>query len=185
MAEAGAIATADDPKALEAEFFKALSAANKAAPKAGAVEAFKASLAECKRAGLRPWRDTRDPLEAAQEVMLMKAEKLVSQAVPHLWREQARELRAELGYDCAPALEKALIEHIILCWLRLGEAEIRHSAVTLDNSLKTLNFMDRRLTAAHKRFTRACESLARVRRLSRPNVQVNIAAEGGQQVNVA
>ena len=44
----------------------------------------------------------------------------------------------------------------------------------------------RRLSAAQRRFLRACESLARVRKLARttPALQLNIAARGGQQVNV-
>lgn len=42
----------------------------------------------------------------------------------------------------------------------------------------------RRLSAAQRRFTRACETLARVRKLSRntPTLQFNIATNGGQQV---
>jgi hypothetical protein len=40
-------------------------------------------------------------------------------------------------------------------------------------------------TLAQKRFTRACVSLARVRKVARPSVQINVAAEGGRQVNVA
>jgi hypothetical protein len=41
------------------------------------------------------------------------------------------------------------------------------------------------MTEAQKRFNRACEALAEVRRLSSPKVLINVAAEGGQQVNVA
>ena len=39
-------------------------------------------------------------------------------------------------------------------------------------------YLEKRLTAAQKRFTRACETLARVRKLSRntPALQLNIAA---------
>ncbi len=42
------------------------------------------------------------------------------------------------------------------------------------------------LTGAQRRFRRACETLARLRRLalSTPALQFNIAASGGQQVNV-
>ena len=42
------------------------------------------------------------------------------------------------------------------------------------------------LSAAQRRFTQACETLARVRKLSRntPALQFNIATSGGQQVNV-
>jgi hypothetical protein len=46
-------------------------------------------------------------------------------------------------------------------------------------------YWDKRLSMAQKRFMRACESLARVRRLSRRiPLQVNIAAKGAQQINM-
>ena len=44
---------------------------------------------------------------------------------------------------------------------------------------------DRMASAAQLRFNRAGESLARVQRLSRPSLQINVAAEGGRQLNVA
>lgn len=177
---------ADDPKAVEAAFYKTLSAANKTAPPPKAVEAFKASLERCKRAGLTPWRDVRDPLYGVEVFMLEKSVKTFGPAVPELWREQASDLRVELGYDSAPTLEKPLIKHAVICWLRLAHVEFNYSSLTSSETpLKILEFNERRLSAAQKRFTRACESLARVRRLARPNVQVNIAAEGGRQINMA
>ena len=48
-------------------------------------------------------------------------------------------------------------------------------------------YWEKRLSAAQRRFTRACETLARVRKLSRntPALQFNIATSGGQQVNLS
>ena len=45
---------------------------------------------------------------------------------------------------------------------------------------------ERRLSAAQRRYLNACESRARVRKLARttPTLQVNIAAPGGQQLNL-
>jgi hypothetical protein len=41
-------------------------------------------------------------------------------------------------------------------------------------------YWEKRLSAAQRRFTRACETLARVRKLSNtPALQFNIAANGG------
>jgi len=49
------------------------------------------------------------------------------------------------------------------------------------------HFLEKRLNAAQWRFLRAVETLARVRKIARrtPPLQVNIATQGGQQVNVA
>jgi hypothetical protein len=99
---------------------------------------------------------------------------------------QARELKDDLGYEAAPPLEKALIQHIVVCWLRLSLVELRFTNVMKQSITLTLGLSwEKRLTAAQKRFTRVCESLARVRRLSRPKAQINVAMEGGQQINVA
>jgi len=52
--------------------------------------------------------------------------------------------------------------------------------------LEEADYWDRYLTTAQNRFLRAVEALARVRRLARntPALQINIAGEGGKQVNV-
>jgi len=96
-----------------------------------------------------------------------------------------RSLRDDLGYKDATALERPLIEHVALCWLRLQKAEMVYSQAQSDEMTLTLaGWHERRLTAAHARYVRASESLARVRRLAQPHrqpLQVNI---GGQQVNV-
>jgi hypothetical protein len=79
-----------------------------------------------------------------------------------------------------------LIEHACVCWLRLAVMEVRYSCVvTANNTLRQIEHTERRLSEAQRRFNRACESLARVRKLSRPSVQINVATEGGRQLNVA
>jgi hypothetical protein len=86
----------------------------------------------------------------------------------------------------APPLERMLIEHACVCWLRLAVMEIRYSCVVnANNTLTQMELTERWLTEAQKRFNRACESLARVRKLARPPVQINVAAAGGKQLNVA
>ncbi|HEX7175732.1 MAG TPA: hypothetical protein VF240_10775 [Pyrinomonadaceae bacterium] len=70
----------------------------------------------------------------------------------------------------------------------LSMIELRYTGVMRQSITLTLSaYWEKRLTAAQKRFTRACESMERVRKLSArvPEVQTNVAAEGGRQVNVA
>jgi hypothetical protein len=79
-----------------------------------------------------------------------------------------------------------LIEHIVLCYFRLMLAEMQLSAVsTHGGPFRQIEHHDRMATAAQKRFNRAGELLDRMRRLARPSVQINVAAEGGRQLNVA
>lgn len=89
----------------------------------------------------------------------------------------------DLGADAAPALERLLIAHVAMCWLRLQQAEYHYSKQQGESvTLALAEYRERKLTTAQHRFLRACESLARVRRLALPAVQVNI---GDKQINVA
>jgi hypothetical protein len=118
-------------------------------------------------------------------------DRLIERLSPQKPRQMALQKRATavrngLGYEGATQLEQLLIDHAVLCWLRLQEAELGYSLAT-ERSLPLSNadYWDRHLMAAQRRYLRACETLARVRRLLHPTLQVNIAAQGGQQVNVS
>ncbi len=81
-----------------------------------------------------------------------------------------------------------MIQQAALCSLKLNLVELSYSSTIKQSITLTLGiFWEKRLSAAQKRFTRACETLTRVRKLSRntPALQVNIAAQGGQQVNLS
>jgi hypothetical protein len=119
-------------------------------------------------------------------LVLVKDGAFLPAQVRDSWAESMGELRESLGYDAAPPLERMLIEHACACWIRLAVMEARYSCVvTGNNTLAQVEHTERRLTEAQKRFTRACESLARVRKLARPSVQINVTTEGGRQLNVA
>jgi hypothetical protein len=97
-------------------------------------------------------------------------------------------LKKDLGYATAPPLEQLLIDHILLVRLRLAHVENAYNRqiVSQSVSLQVGAYWDNLLTSNQARFLRAIETLARVRRLSRntPALQINIAREGGKQVNV-
>jgi hypothetical protein len=119
---------------------------------------------------------------------------LIERMVPEQAGRQAvhknvEQIRNDLGYEASPMIERLLIDNVVFAWLRwqwteyqlvlfMGKGEIRLSVV---------DFWERRLSAAQRRYLRACETLTRIRHLtsSKPAVQVNIAGRGGQQVNVA
>lgn len=88
-----------------------------------------------------------------------------------------------LGSDHATPLEQTLIDHAALCWLRLQCIEQQYSHMMAKSITLTMgDYWERRLSAAQRRYLRACETLARVRRLRLPAMQVNIA---DKQVNIA
>jgi hypothetical protein len=94
-------------------------------------------------------------------------------------------MRDDLGYAAASPMERTLIDHIVLCWLRLQTAERDYTAAFAHTpaAISLQTYAERRLHSTQARYLRAVDTLARVRRLTHPQpVQVNIAS---QQVNQA
>ena len=87
------------------------------------------------------------------------------------------EMFKELGYDDASALERMLIENIVLCWLRLHERELRlESIMKGEPTGDQVEYYERRLSDAQRRYLRAIETLTKVRRLMKdpPNPAFNL-----------
>ncbi len=81
-------------------------------------------------------------------------------------------------------LEKLLARQITLCWQQLRYVEIRYAQVR-DYTLSQGDYYQRWLDRTQNRYLQAIKTLAQVRKLGLPALQLNIAAEGGKQVNVA
>ena len=90
---------------------------------------------------------------------------------------RVEEMRDQLSYLESSPLEMVLIEQILVCWVNLYVLEINSATKLCEaHSTATGLYWDRRLNGAQRRFRRACETLARVRRLSRntPALQFNL-----------
>jgi hypothetical protein len=97
--------------------------------------------------------------------------------VRRMLEAEALDIKRQMEFDGAPMLEQLLIESLVLCWLRLQLYEnVNCQMVEPGYTFQARTFWERRLTSAHSRFLRACEALARVRRLARndPSLQVNV-----------
>jgi hypothetical protein len=97
------------------------------------------------------------------------------------------QIRQRLGWAESSELERLLIREIVLCWRDYNRVQTAYAQqTTTEFKLNAMEQWERVLSSKQRRYLRACEALARVRRLLRlPNMQINIAAAGGQQVNVA
>lgn len=133
------------------------------------------------------WRVSGDLADHArlQLIQTTRATPLVHESM----KTGAAVICRNLGYDSAPEIERLLIEQVVLCWLRLNLLEGQYTAIRDQQTLTIdqAHFLERRLNYAQRRYMRACETLARVRKIVRrtPALQINIATAGGQQVNVA
>jgi hypothetical protein len=131
------------------------------------------------------WRYVGDLMEQATLSLIRK---MPSNAVTQEALTAASDhLPQELALPGDGALEQLLIQHVVLCWLRLAHVEYQYTGVTVtgENTITRVEHWDKRLNVAQRRYLRAIESLARVRKLRVPAVQVNIGAQQVNQVNAS
>ena len=174
----------DKAEQTRAKFRTLLDKTNKEHPSPKDVKALSDLLSGNKK--LELWRDVASAGHLAELTTIENAR--ATTAVKECWKQRLQALKKDLGYEGAPLLEQLLIQQAALCWLKLNLVELGYSNTMRQSITLTLGmYWEKRLSAAQRRFTRACESLARIRKLSRntPALQLNIAANGGQQVNLA
>lgn len=106
---------------------------------------------------------------------------------PAQWAVDAnvKELKQGMGYDQSPTVERLLIDHVINTWLRCQWAEYNYSTRIQDAPLRLGEYWLQVLGSSQRRYLMAVETLARVRRITRATMQINIAEAGSQQVNIA
>jgi hypothetical protein len=90
-------------------------------------------------------------------------------------------MRADLSGPDPTALERLLADRVAACWLHLHHLEMQYAQKDRV-SLELGTYFQRCLDRAHKRYLSAIKTLAVVRKLALPVLQVNIAKK---QVNVA
>ena len=168
---------------IRAKFQGLLDKTNKDTPRPQDVKALADLLVGEK--SLELWRGVASAGYLAELTVIENAR--ATRAMKECWKHRIQSLKKELGSEGAPILEQLLIQQAALYWLKLNLVELSYSSTMRQSITLTLGvYWEKRLTAAQKRFTRACETLARVRKLSRntASLQFNIAAAGGQQLNV-
>lgn len=98
------------------------------------------------------------------------------------FQRKMKQIRKELGFETASPLERLLIERIVLCWFHLHETEVNYTAKMKESmSLERATYLQKSLDRAETRYQASVKSLAVLRRLQLPAVQVNI---GEKQINV-
>ena len=90
-------------------------------------------------------------------------------------------LRDELAGSNPTPLERLLVERVVACWLQVQDADVRYVQGQKDCTIPQSEYYQRRQDRAHNRYLSAMRTLAVVRKLTIPVVQVNIARK---QVNV-
>ena len=151
-----------------------LERANKEKPAKKDINALKKALEE------NPdlWRRAGDLANLAKAQIIDHATK--TKAVEASIKHGLKTMKKDLGYEDASPLERLLIEQITLGWLHYHTTQWGHeSTLHGGTSFRNAAYWERRLNGAHRRYLRAVETLARVRKMG-PAVQINIAEK---QVN--
>jgi hypothetical protein len=91
-------------------------------------------------------------------------------------------LRAELTGPTATPVEKLLVERAVACWLQVQAVDLHIAQKEAGVVFPQADYWVAQRERAHHRFLSALKTLALVRRLAEPLLQVNVAR---QQVNVA
>lgn len=91
-------------------------------------------------------------------------------------------MREELAGDNPTPLEKLLVERVALCWLTLHDVEMRWAQSRNNLTINQANHWQRRIDHSNKRYLTAIRTLALIRKLAVPVLQVNIAK---RQTNIA
>jgi hypothetical protein len=145
------------------KFIEAYRRADKKNAKPADLQALRDLLDENETSEL--WRIISGLTQTAESALLTNDN--ISPALKECWRRRMRALRAELGHKDAPKAEQLLIEHASLCWLRLNLLEAFAGQLLSESmTLPKAMFYEKRLEVAQRRFTRALESLAKVRTLT-------------------
>lgn len=81
-------------------------------------------------------------------------------------KKYVEEMKTELGYHSSTFVEKMLIDEIVMRWLRLTLADNAYTVNTQQtHSAADGMYHEKRLTQAQKRYLKAIDTLARVRKM--------------------
>jgi hypothetical protein len=151
---------------VEKKFRELYERANKRTAGAGiAAERLRELMSD--NAGAKLWQRIAGPMSVA-ESFAVEHTAGATPGVRECWRAQLKDIRDELAGDKPSEVEYLLAHHAALCWLRLAETEILYtSKLSTPQTLAVGVYFEKRLTAAQRRFTRACETLERVRMMRR------------------
>lgn len=148
---------------LHKRFDELLSKTNKNNPSREDVMALRRLLEDHPKAEL--WKRIAGIMSHAESYTFDSVSPL-SPGLHEVFRCRQTEIRRNLGYQGASEMEQLLISHVALCWLRMALAEFHLSKETSkSHSLTVGMYCEKRLLMAQRRFTRACETLSKVRRL--------------------
>ena len=129
----------------------------------------------------RLWDRVSGPLAVARQFALQYSPG-TTPGLRVCWGERLKGMADDLAGENPSEVENLLATHAALCWLRLAETELQYTShVAKSHSAASGMYHEKRLTMAQRRFTRACETLERVRMMKRRAGQASEAEGAGRR----
>ena len=125
------------------------------------------------------WETVGDLAQTARQSLIQTISGDTNLVIQEAHARKYAALTAELAGPQPSPLERLLVECIALCWLHLYYTEALYAQNIHNLSLRQAEYYEQRLSKAQARYLAAIRTLAHIRRLGVPAVQVNI---GQQQV---
>ncbi len=148
-------------RATSKEAMEIINATNKEKPNEKDVEALHKLFNEKPQI----WQELTDLAESVQNRILSESFSS-SVMLKESYKKRLTLMRDNLGWSAASEIERILIEQVCLNWLRLNLIESLHfTKTTGSHSSEHGIYWEKRLSGAQRRYLRACESLAKVKRL--------------------
>ena len=118
----------------------------------------------------------------AQNSLIQQMSGKENLGLPEIMQRKLDDMHRDIAGPEPSPLELLLAERVVMCWLHLYYAETVYIQNMDDLTIRQAEFHQNRITKTHNRYLSAIRTLAQVRRLGVPTIQVNVAE---QQVNVA
>jgi hypothetical protein len=163
-------------RALRAQFAELLAATDRQKPSDEAVKALDKFM-----------RENPDLWKLVDVTHSSIVEQFVSLMAPgparrKLVLQEYESVRRDLEASAESPLEQRLAREVALCWLDLTYSRFHH-AHFLTVSPEAVSHWSGRVDAAQRRFLRAANALANMRRLKLPPIQLNVAQNQINQTN--
>ena len=108
-------------------------------------------------------------------------------SMKEIMRQNYYRIRKELQIDQTKGMLQVMLDQVATAWCRLQVVDHEYTRISSEgHTLRELRYWDQRLAASQARFDKAVATVANTIQKLGPNfsIQVNIAKEGGKQVNI-
>lgn len=123
------------------------------------------------------WQELGDLARTTRQAVIQRAAGAKNLGQQEIYTRKLDAMTQELAGAVPSPVERLLVERIVLCWAHLHYVEALYLQQMHELTLRQATFYQQRISHAQARYLSAIRTLAQIRRLGVPAVQVNIAEQ--------